>query len=142
MPTIDLYEHGEQKRNLAHFAALASLAARDGVVSPGEKKVLDRFAIKLNISDSDYEEVMKAENKYPILTTGSAEKRLMRLFDLFTMVLADHKLDGQEQVLLEKYAVGLGYSVPEAEKLVSRAFNIFCGKIDFEDFQYLINRHA
>ena len=33
MPILDLYEHGEQKRNLAHFATLASLAAVDGEIS-------------------------------------------------------------------------------------------------------------
>jgi len=141
MPSIDLYEYGEREGNLAHFATLASLAARDGVVSPSEKKVLDRFAIKLNISDQDYEEVMKKENKYPITTTGSAEKRLMRLYDLFTMLFTDHdQLDGVERELLIKYALGLGYSPAQAETLVEKAFRIFSGQIEFEDFKYIIDR--
>lgn len=142
MPTIDLYEHGEKNRNLAHFAALASLAARDGVVSPEEKQVLDRFAIKLNITEEQYEEVMKIENKYPITTTGSADKRLTRLYDLFTMVFADHDCAHNERALLEKYAMNLGYTVAQAEQIVKRAFEIFCGKIDFEEFEYLIKRKS
>ncbi len=59
MAILDLYYHSEQKKNLAHFAAIASLAAVDGEVSPQEKAILDRFAHKLNITDEEYKEVMK-----------------------------------------------------------------------------------
>ena len=33
MPIVDLYEHSDQKHNLAHFATLASLAAVDGEIN-------------------------------------------------------------------------------------------------------------
>jgi len=140
MPVVDLYENEDQSRNLAHFAALASLAARDGIVTDEEKVVLDRFAMKLGITDEQYAEVMKEDNKYPITTTGSAQKRLARLYDLFTMVFSDHSCEVPERALLERYAIGLGYSVEQAERMISRAFDIFCGKIEFEEFEYLIGR--
>ena len=66
MPIIDLYKHSESRRNLAHFAAMASLAAVDGEISKEEKKILDHFAAKLGITKEEYKEVMKKENKYPI----------------------------------------------------------------------------
>ena len=62
----DLYTSGEHRRNLAHFAALATLASVDGEVSTEEKRMLDGFANKLDITESEYAEVMKKENSYPI----------------------------------------------------------------------------
>jgi len=41
MPIIDLYKHSESQKNLAHFAAMASLAAVDGEINPEEKQILD-----------------------------------------------------------------------------------------------------
>lgn len=140
MPILDLYEHGEQRRNLAHFATLASLAAIDGVITEEEKAVLDKFAFKLNITDAEYKEVMKEDNKYPIETPHSSEKRLMRLFDFFKMAFADRQIDDSQMDLITKYAVGLGYSPEDAEQIIKRSFDIFCGKIDFEAYQYLLKR--
>lgn len=139
MPILDLYEHSEQRRNLAHFATLASLAAVDGVITEEEKAVLDKFAFTLNITDAEYKEVMKEENKYPIETPHSSEKRLKRLFDFFKMAFADRQIDDSQMDLINKYAVGLGYSPEDAEQIIKKSFDIFCGKIDFEAYQYLLD---
>ncbi|SHG72335.1 hypothetical protein [Flagellimonas flava] len=140
MPILDLYEHGEQRRNLAHFATLASLAAADGIISEEEKAVLDKFAFRLNITDAEYKEVMKKENKYPIETPHSSERRLKRLFDFFGMALADQNIDEAQKDLIVKYAVGLGYSPEKAHTLVDKSVAIFTGKIDFEDYLFLMDK--
>lgn len=140
MPILDLYEHSEQRRNLAHFATLVSLAAVDGEVSPEEKAILDKFAFKLNISEAEYIEVMKKENQYPIETPHSGEKRLRRLFDFFKMAFADRSIDDDQERLIERYAIGLGYSPDDAKAMIKKSFEIFCGKIDFEDYQYLLEK--
>ncbi|MGW9684962.1 TerB family tellurite resistance protein [Flagellimonas sp. 2504JD1-5] len=140
MPILDLYEHGEQRKNLAHFATLATLAAADGIITEEEKAILDKFAFKLNITDAEYKEVMKKENKYPIETPHSGEKRLMRLFDFFKMAFADQSIDEDQEKLIEKYAIGLGYSPEDAVEIIKKSFDIFCGKIAFEDYQYLLKK--
>ena len=134
----DLYESGEHRRNLAHFAALASLAAIDGEVTPEEKSLLDRFATKLDITTSEVEEVMKKENKYPIDPPNSSEKRLERLYDLFRIIFSDHRIDDDEMFLLKKYAIGLGFSGEKAAKVIEKSVAIFSGRIDFEDYLYLL----
>ncbi|AWX44886.1 hypothetical protein HME9304_01891 [Flagellimonas maritima] len=139
MPIIDLYEHGDKRKNLAHFATLASLAAVDGEVNPKEKAILDRFAFKLDITDAEYKEVMKKENKYPIETPHSGEKRLKRLFEFFQMAFADHSVDEDQMRLIEKYAVALGYPSKDAERIIKKSFDIFEGKISFESYQYLLD---
>ncbi|HZJ21417.1 MAG TPA: TerB family tellurite resistance protein [Pricia sp.] len=136
----DLYTSGEHRRNLAHFAALATLASVDGEISGNEKKMLDSFAGKLDITDSEYEEVMRKENKYPIDPPNSAERRLERLFDLFRIIFSDHEIDIEEMVLLKKYAIGLGFSSDKADDIIQRSVAIFSGRIDFEDYLYLLKR--
>lgn len=140
MPILDLYEHGEQRKNLAHFATLATLAAADGIITEEEKTILNKFAFKLNITEAEYKEVMKKENKYPIETPHSGEKRLMRLFDFFRMAFADRSIDKDQEKLIEKYAIGLGYSPEDAAEIIKKSFDIFCGNIAFEDYQYLLKK--
>ncbi|HMB62596.1 MAG TPA: hypothetical protein VKN36_05960 [Eudoraea sp.] len=138
MPILDLYSTGEHRRNLAHFAALATLAASDGVIKPIEKKLLDRFANKLDITAEEYKEVMKKENKYPIDPQVSVETRLERLFDLFRIIFVDELIDEGELILVKKYAIGLGFSHGTAEKIIQRSIDIFSGNIDYEDYLYLV----
>ncbi|MGB5645779.1 TerB family tellurite resistance protein [Muriicola sp.] len=140
MPILDLYAHSEKRRNLAHFAAIASLAAVDGEINPEERKVLDRFAVKFDISGAEYAEVMKKENKYPIEAPYESEKRLERLYDLFSIIYADHDIDEDEYRLIEKYALALGYSPAKAEKIIKRSIILFRGKFDFEDYLYMMKR--
>ena len=140
MSFADLYTSGEHRRNLAHFAALATLASVDGEISTEERKMLDRFATKLDITKSEYEEVFKKENKYPIDSTPDSEKRLERLYDLFRIVYSDHEIDDEERILIKKYAIGLGFTGDKADKVIERSVVIFGGKFDFEDYLYLLKK--
>lgn len=140
MSFVDLYSSGEHRRNLAHFASIASLAAVDGEVNPQEKIMLDRFARKLDITDAEYTEVLRKENKYPINPPSTSEERLERLFDLFRIIFADHEIDDEEKFLVRKYAIGLGFSGDNAEEVITKSIAIFSGKIDFEAYLYLLKR--
>ncbi|QXP51409.1 TerB family tellurite resistance protein [Cellulophaga sp. HaHa_2_1] len=140
MSFVDLYSSGEHRRNLAHFSSIASLAAVDGEVNPQEKVLLDRFARKLDITDAEYAEVLKSDNKYPINPPSTSEERLERLYDLFRIVFADHEIDEEEMTLVNKYAIGLGYSSEAAAKLIKRSVQIFGGRLDFEDYLYLVKK--
>jgi len=140
MPILDLYEHGEQRNNVAHFATLATLAAVDGEINPKEEVVLKKFAFKLNITEAEYKEVMKKENKYPIETPHSGEKRYRRLFDFFQIIFSDHIIDDEERNIVEKYAIGLGFSPKTALQLIDKSIAIFTGDIDFEDYYWLMKK--
>ncbi|MBW8242963.1 TerB family tellurite resistance protein [Muricauda oceani] len=142
MPILDLYEHGDHRNNLAHFATLASLAAVDGEINPKEMAVLEKFAFKLNISEGEFKEVMKKENKYPIETPHSGEQRYRRLFDFFQMIFSDHDIDDEERKIVEKYAVGLGFSPKTAAGIIDKSIKIFTGRIPFEDYHELVKRES
>lgn len=140
MPIIDLYKHGEGRSNLAHFAAMASLANLDGVITKEEKQILDYFAEKLGITEAEYREVMKEENKYPIEAPHSHEERLERLFDFFRVMASDRDISEAQVHMVETYAVAMGFSPKTARKVVSRSFDIFTGNIDLEDYIYLVEK--
>ena len=140
MPILDLYSHSEKRKNLAHFASIATLAAVDGEINPQELKLLNSFAYKLNITEAEFKEVMKKSNKYPIDPQNNSELRLERLFDLFRIIFADNEVEDDEMILLKRYAIGLGYTNDIADKIIDKSIAIFSGKIDFEDYLYLIKK--
>ena len=140
MSIKDLYGNPEYSSNLAHFAALATLAASDGPIMKEEQELLDRFARKLSISEKDYEKVMDPANKFPIAPQVHSEQRLERLYDLFRIVFLDNKVDDQEMILLKRYAIGLGFSSAHANTIIMRSVAIFSGKIDYEDYLYLLKK--
>lgn len=140
MSFTDLFESGEHKRNLGHFASIASIAAVDGALNPDEETMLKRFARKLDIDESEYNEVLKNPTKYPINPPNSAEKRLERMHDLFEMIFADNEIDEDERMLVERYAIGLGYTEQLATKLIKRSIDIYNGGLDLEDYRYLLNK--
>lgn len=138
MAIADLYGTGEHKTNLAHFASIASLAAADGDIGIEEKHLLDRFANKLDITDAEYKEVMRKGNKYPIDPPVGREMRLERLYDLFKIIFADHFIEDEEMVMIKKYAIGLGFSSEKADRVIEKSVAIFSGRIDFDDYLYLL----
>lgn len=140
MSVNDLYSSNSANNNLAHFASIASLAAVDGVIDDEEKKLLIKFADRLQITKEQFKEVMKKENKYPITPQVSFRKRLERFYDLLRIVFTDGHIEKAEEILLTKYAIGLGFSVSKAEEILKRSIDIFTGKLDFEDYRSLIKK--
>lgn len=140
MSFTDLFKSGEHSRNLGHFASIVNIAAVDGALNESEEALLKRFARKLEIHESEYKAVLKNPSQYPINPHNDAEKRLERMHDLFEMIFADHEIDADELHLIQKYAIGLGYTEELATKLIKRSIDIYNGGLDFEDYRYLLNR--
>ncbi|PVW15335.1 tellurite resistance TerB family protein [Marixanthomonas spongiae] len=140
MSFTDLFESGHHSRNLSHFASIANIAAIDGEINDEEEKLLKRFAYKLDIDEDEYKAVIKDPSKYPIHPPNSSDRRLERMHDLFEMIFADHEIDDHERFLIERYAIGLGYSTELAQKLIKRSIEIYDGGLSLEDYRYLLNR--
>ena len=140
MSFTDLFESGEHNRNLAHFASILRIASVDGALNEEEENLLKRFARKLNVTDAEYVEVLKDPKKYHLSPPYSADRRLELMHDLFEMIFADNEIDEDELHLLEKYAIGLGYTQELATRLINRSIKIYSGGLDFEDYKYLLNR--
>ena len=138
MSISDLFGSGEHLRNLGHFASIVNLAAVDGEINQRERLQLEKFASKLDISEEEYLKVLKKPHAFPVQPNNSVQERLERLHDLFKIIFADHEIDKAEEILLKKYAVGLGFSPEVADSIIKRSIDIFSGQISFEDYKYLL----
>jgi len=136
----DLFDSGTHKRNLGHFAAITTLAAVDGVINAEEQAMLERFARKLDVDETEFKEILQTPGKHPINPPNTKELRLERLYDLFKIIYADHFMEAQEKSLVSKYAIGLGFSAEKAEEIIAKSIKIFGGQIAFEDYVDLLEK--
>lgn len=136
----DLHESSEHRNNVAHFAAIVSIALSDGEINKKEEASILRFANKLDISDEEYEYILKNPEKQPINPPNTREERLQRIYDLFKIIYADHYIDAAEESLIRKYAIGLGCTPIKANTVIQKSVQIFGGGLSFEDYQYLLDK--
>jgi hypothetical protein len=141
MSFSDLFGSGEHTRNLSHFASIVNLAAVHGEIKAEDEKLLRRFARKLDIGEVEYNKVLENPKLFPIHPSTSYDRRIERLHDLFIIIFNDHEIDPEEEYLIKRYAIGLGFSSETAEKVINRSIQIFNGKLDFEDYKYLLDKN-
>lgn len=134
MSILDLYDSAFRKRNKDHFAAIVRVAMSDGVIVDEEKKFIDKLATRLDITDSEYNEILKNYTNYPINPPITYDHRLERLYDLARMVYADEHLGEKQKPLLEKLAVGLGFSSKNVQYIVDKALKLVNNNEDIDTF--------
>lgn len=139
MSIIDLFESSEHRNNIAHFAAIVNLAAVDGKINQAEEILIKRFADKLDISTEEYHRIVGNMKKYNLNPPYSAKKRLERLHDLFEIIYADHYMNTEEQKLVSRYAIELGFEDKRAKEIIEKSVKLFGGKIALEEYEMLIN---
>ena len=135
MSILDLYDSGFRQRNEDHFAAMVRIAMSDAVITDDEKAFLDRVARKLDISEEDYKQILKDYKTHIVNPPITFESRLDRLFDLARMVYADHELGAKQVVILERFAVGLGFTVHNVKYIVDKALTLINSGVDIDTFK-------
>ena len=136
MSILDLYDSGFKARNKGHFSAIVRVALSDAVITTEEKEFLDRLAKNLEISASEYEEILENPNKYPINPPYLYIHRLERLYDLARMVYADHHLEEKQRDLLFKFAIALGFTPGNVNYIVDKALTLLELKVDLDTFLF------
>jgi len=134
MSFSELFESGFKKRNEDHFAAIVRVAMSDGVITDAEKAFLDRLATRLDITESDYKQILKDYNTHSINPPTSYEVRLERLYDLSRMVWADDIEGPNQHWLLEKLCVGLGFHAENVKYIADKALALAYDKVDSDTF--------
>ncbi|WP_299211949.1 TerB family tellurite resistance protein [uncultured Dokdonia sp.] len=135
MSISDLYDSGFRKRNEDHFAAMVRIAMSDAIITEDEKKFLDRTARNLDISEEDYKAILKDYMSHSVNPPISYENRLERLFDLGRMVYSDHELGEKQTVMLERLAVGLGFTATNVKYIVDKALSLVNEGVDLDTFK-------
>ena len=134
MSISDLFDSGFKNRNKGHFSAIVRVALSDGELTTEEKQFLDKLAIRLEISEHEYQEILENPSKYPINPPVLHVHRLERLYDLARMVYADHVLGPKQKDILTRFALALGFTPSNVQSIV--AFSFKCR------FRYFYLRNA
>ena len=137
MSISDLYDSGFRNRNKGHFSAIVRVALSDGALSQEEKKFLDKLAVKLEISQAEYEEILENPLKYPVNPPLMHTRRLERLYDLARMVYADeHVIAEKERELLTRFSLALGFTPDNISYIVDKALKLVDMHADLDTFTY------
>lgn len=135
MSIAEIFESGESKKNKGHFKNLVMLARVDGEVSEEEKELLTKIGLGIGLSDEQIEEIKNNPSAYPINPPASKEERIERLISLIEMVAIDGLIEDAELNLLERYAIGLGFT---EETLKDVAPKIAIGIRDGKDKEVIL----
>jgi uncharacterized tellurite resistance protein B-like protein len=136
MSFSDLFDSEFKQRNKGHFSAIVRVALADGIVSDEEKGFLDKLATKLEISSSEYDEILENPAVHPINPPYLYTQRIERLYDLARMVHVDHQLGDKQEVVLKKIAIGLGFTPSNVNYIIAKALSLVDKKVDFDTFAY------
>ncbi|MFW0739102.1 MULTISPECIES: TerB family tellurite resistance protein [unclassified Flavobacterium] len=136
MSFSDLFDSEFKQRNKGHFSAIVRVALADGIVHPEEKNFLDKLAARLEISETEYEEILNDPLKYPINPPYLHVQRLERLYDLTRMVHVDHHLEDQQEVMLRKLGIALGFTPSNVNYIIAKALSLVDKKVDGDTFVY------
>ena len=136
MSFSDLFDSEFKNRNKGHFSAIVRVALADGIVNPEEKSFLEKLASRLEISDTEYAEIIENPLKYPINPPYLHSQRIERLYDLARMVHVDHHLGDKQDILLRKFGLALGFTPSNVNYIVDKALSLVDLKVDSDTFMF------
>ena len=137
MSISNLFDSGFKTRNKSHFAAIVRVAMGDGQITDDERLFLERLAKNLDVSEEEFEKIIKNYNDYPVNPPVTLERRIERLFDLVRMVYAD---GFQQQNMFEvvvKLSI-LGFDLKKVDAIAEKALMLKYDN-DFESFEKKIH---
>lgn len=134
----NLYPTGLHQQNVGHFATIVRLALLDNEINFEEERLLKRLAKRLDITNGEYETILKNPDNYPVNPPVSYEQRLERLYDLTKVMFLDKNPTIDKTSIMDRIAVGLGFPVENVRSVVKEAIKFFLKDPDLEDFKKAI----
>ncbi|WP_027421257.1 hypothetical protein [Crocinitomix catalasitica] len=105
----ELFETGGRKKDRSHFRNMILIAKADGVVSDEECKLLHKMGHKIGLNEDQINEIIENPRKLAIQPPVDRHERFEQIIELVKMVHADGKIGENEEKVLERVAVGIGY---------------------------------
>lgn len=140
MSISDLYMSLEQKRNISHFANIVRIAKSDNKIVTEEIEFLAKVSHKYNITDEKFREILRNPEKVPTIAYLDCLERIERLYDLLTMVKADHQVEKEEVSMLRRITTGLAFPLNRVDMVVDYSIEIDVDQVSAEDFSDKILR--
>lgn len=136
MAFSELFDNEFKKRNQGHFSAIVRVAFADGKINADEQAFLDKLASRLEISEEEYNDILEDPSKHPINPPYLYAQRLERLYDLARMVHVDHHLGDQQEVMLTRMGLALGFTPGNIDYIVAKALSLVDKKVDLDTFLF------
>lgn len=136
MSFSDLFDNEFKSRNKGHFSAIVRVALSDGELTSEERAFLDKLAIRLEISQAEYVEILENPSKYSVNPPVLHSQRLERLYDLSRMVYADHVLGPKQKSILTRFTLALGFTPSNVPYIVDKALSLLILNVDLDTFIY------
>ncbi|RZJ54538.1 MAG: TerB family tellurite resistance protein [Flavobacterium sp.] len=136
MSFSELFDNEFKQRNKGHFSAIVRVAFADGKINDEEQAFLDKLAARLEISEEEYKEILSDPWKHPINPPYLYAQRVERLYDLARMVHIDHHLGDQQEVMLKRMGLALGFTPGNVDYIVSKALSLIDKKVDLDTFSF------
>ncbi|PWB20037.1 TerB family tellurite resistance protein [Flavobacterium sp. HTF] len=136
MSFSELFDNEFKQRNKGHFSAIVRVAFADGKINEEEQAFLDKLAARLEISEEEYKEILSDPWKHPINPPYLYAQRVERLYDLARMVHIDHHLGDQQEVMLKRMGLALGFTPGNVDYIVSKALSLIDKKVDLDTFSF------
>lgn len=134
MSIAELFDNEFKSRMKGRFSAVVRVLFIDGKFDPDEKKFMDKLAVKLEISDEEYKEILENPLKYELNPPYLNSERLESLYNIARVVHHDHHLGDKQESLLRKFAVALGFTTSNVDFIVNKALTLIDKKVDLECF--------
>ena len=134
MGISDLYLSLEQRRNISHFANIVRIAKSDNKISTEEIEFLGKVSKKYNITDEKFREILRNPENVPTIAYLDCLERIERLYDLLTMVKADHHVEKEEVSMLRRITTGLAFPLNRVDMVVDRSIEIDVDQVSVEAF--------
>lgn len=136
MSIAELFDNEFKHRMKGRFAAVARVLYANGAFDPDEKKFLDKLAVKLEISEEEYKEILENPLKYELNPPYLQIERLESLYNIARVVHHDHHLGDKQEILLRKFAIALGFTTANVNYIVNKALVLIDKKVDLDTFIY------
>ena len=134
MSYSDLFSNEFKQRNIGHFASTVYMALADGKISAPEKAFLDKLANSLEISTSEYDEILEYPSKFNLNPPHLQTERFERLYDLAKIVDADKQLGDVQEKLLVRFGLALGFSKERVEYIITKTLVLVGEKVSLDEF--------
>ena len=140
MSISDLYSSGVHKREISRFANLVKLALSNNIIANEEQELIDKLAIKLNITEVEYSQILKNPNDFPIIPPVDYKNRIDHLYNLVKMVFADNEATDGQIGILNKITIGLGFSKDHYQAVTTEAVHQIMNNGTIEAFTEAIKK--
>ena len=140
MSISDLYPTGLHEKNLGHFSTIVKLALLDNKIDEKELTLLKRLAVRLDISNTEFEQILKNPSLYPVSPPVNYDERIECLYDLTKMMFIDKNPTIDKTSMMDRIAIGLGFPVENARLVVKEAIKFFLKEPYVEDFKKVIKK--